>query len=183
MKIKINKPELLYFISDTHFGHKNVIKFNNRPFDDIQQHDNMLVDYWNSVVPKDGIVFHQGDFALKLRSNKLKWILESLNGKIYLCLGNHERDIIKRKWSKDYFIDIQNRYEIEIYNGLKIENIIIADHFPLYSWWRKEMGSIHTYGHMHSHLSGIVNSYNVGVDFNNYKPISYYNLIKKIKKD
>jgi len=180
MKIKIQHKDL-YFTSDTHFGHKNIIEYQGRPFSDIMEHNEKLIENWNSVVPKDGIVIHQGDFSLKTGSTTLKWILESLNGKIYLNEGNHERDILKKSWTREYFEDIQQRYEIEVMDGDKFINVIISDHFPLYSWWRKPYDSIHTYGHMHGNYDlPIKNTWDVGVDVNDYKPISYFELLEKI---
>ena len=74
MKIRIenkNKHKL-YFTSDTHFGHGAIISHANRPFLNISEHDEELIKRWNQIVPKDGIVIHQGDFSLKLKSAKLK---------------------------------------------------------------------------------------------------------------
>lgn len=186
MKLRIDTPDKLFFTSDTHFGHANVIKHASRPFVDIKEHDEMLVKNWNSVVPSDGIVIHQGDFAMKLRSDKLKWILETLNGDIYLVKGNHERDVMRKAWAREYFIDIQERYDIEVLDdngnfsdGNRRFNVIIADHYPMLSWNRKYHGSYHTYGHTHGNLKRHpdVRAYEVGVDINDYLPIEYRKLM------
>jgi len=190
-KIRINNPEKLFFTSDSHHGHTNVIKHANRPFADIQEHDEILIKNWNEVVPPDGIVIHQGDFSMKLKSTKLKWILESLNGIIYLVKGNHEQDIMKKAWAREYFEDIQLRYDIEVMdeNGNfktknDIFNVIIADHFPLLSWNKKFHGAYHTFGHTHGNLKSHpdAKAYEVGVDVNGYKPISYYELMDIFKE-
>ena len=115
MKIRIDNPEKLYFTSDTHFGHRSILSHADRPFSNLQEHDNQLVKFWNETVPKDGIVVHQGDFAMGLKSTKLKWILESLNYEtIYLVQGNHEKDIMKKYWAKQYFEKIAQRIEFEV---------------------------------------------------------------------
>lgn len=182
MKLKIENKDKLYFTSDSHFGHNNILGHSNRPFKDIKDHDEALIRNWNEVVPEDGIVIHQGDFAFKANSSRLKWILESLNGKIYLVEGNHEKDIMKKAWARSYFEDIQQRYDIEVEdNGRKV--LIVADHYPMYSWNKSFHGSFHTYGHVHGNtVLPRRNSYEVGVDTNNYYPISYDELMEKIKE-
>ena len=179
MKLKIDTPDKLFFTSDTHFGHKNIILLNNRPFTDIQEHDETLISNWNEVIPEDGIVIHQGDFFMGVRSNKIKWILESLNfGTIYLTKGNHEKDIMKKAWVREYFAQIADRIELEI-----DKITIVADHFPMLSWNKSYHGSYHTFGHVHGNLIHPSDkAYNVGVDTNDYRPISYYDLMKKFNK-
>jgi len=184
-KVKILDTNKLFFSSDHHFGHKNIIKFQNRPFKDVQEQDNELVRLWNETVPPDGIVIYQGDFALKLKSEKLKWILESLNyEKMYLIIGNHEKDILKKYWAKKYFEIISQRIEFYIQDGNKM-NVIVADHFPLLSWNRKYHGSYHTYGHVHNNdfIHPEKRTYNVCIDVNNYRPISYDDLMLKMNKN
>jgi calcineurin-like phosphoesterase family protein len=182
MKLKIENKDKLFFTSDTHFGHVNVLKYSKRPFRNIDHHDESLIKNWNSVVPPDGIVIHQGDFAFSLKSEKLKWILESLNGIIYLTKGNHEKEILKKQWSRNYFEDIKDRIELQINDNNKIITIV-CDHFPLYTWNKSQYGSYHTYGHVHGNLVlPRKNSYEIGVDINNYYPVSYSDLVIKINK-
>ena len=52
-----------YYISDLHFDHTNVIKFDNRPFKDVEEMNNALIHNWNSVVKKNDIVYVLGDFC------------------------------------------------------------------------------------------------------------------------
>ncbi|MCF7866761.1 hypothetical protein K9L67_05965 [Candidatus Woesearchaeota archaeon] len=193
MKIKIENPELLFFTSDTHFSHRSIISHANRPFRDLKEHDESLVENWNKVVPKDGIVVFQGDFALGLKSTKLKWILETLNyDKLYLVQGNHEKDIMNKFWAREYFEMIAQRIEFEIKDdngkfadktGRKF-NVIVADHYPMLSWNKSFHGSYHTYGHSHNISPDThprKNAYEVGVDANNFTPISYFELMNFFK--
>ena len=88
--LKIDTTETkIWFTSDTHFGHKNIINFCERPFKDTDEMDEFIINNWNSKINKDDIVFHLGDFAFA--SNK-RWqeLICRLNGKIYLILGNHK---------------------------------------------------------------------------------------------
>ena len=188
-KLIITDPSKLYFTSDTHFSHKAILSHQDRPFLDLKDHDETLIKNWNDVVSDGDIVIHQGDFSLGLRSNKLKWILESLNGDIYLVKGNHEKDIMKKAWARSYFKDIQIRYEIEVNdkNGNfktndRIFNVIVADHFAMLSWNKSHFSSYHTFGHSHGKLKHPSKfAYDVGVDTNDFRPISYYELIEKFK--
>lgn len=79
----------IFFTSDLHFGHKNIIKFCNRPWDTTEEMDEALIANWNSVVGDNDIVFDLGDFAFAT-NRRWKDILERLNGRHYLILGNHE---------------------------------------------------------------------------------------------
>lgn len=79
----------IFFTSDLHFGHKNIIKFCNRPWETTDEMDEALVENWNSIVRANDIVFDLGDFAFAPNS-KWKEILSRLNGIHYLILGNHE---------------------------------------------------------------------------------------------
>ena len=73
----------VFFTSDTHFNHTNIIRFCDRPFGSTEEMNEKLIGNWNSVVGPDDIVFHLGDFCL---GGSAEWtkVLDRLNGKIYL---------------------------------------------------------------------------------------------------
>ena len=79
----------VFFTSDTHFYHGNIIRFCNRPFEDVEMMNETIISNWNNTVGLDDTVFHLGDFCL---GGSAEWtkILDRLNGKIYLILGNHD---------------------------------------------------------------------------------------------
>ena len=81
-----------WFIADTHFGHKNVIAFDGRPFDTIHDHDECLIDRWNKRVGDGDIVYHLGDFSL-CPFEKTKAIFDRLKGIKVLVIGNHDGSI------------------------------------------------------------------------------------------
>jgi len=88
--MKLNSTKMgIWFTSDTHFYHKNIIKFTNRPWNTVEEMNNALINNWNEVVKPNDTVFHLGDFAFTSNGNWKKLINE-LNGKIYLILGNHK---------------------------------------------------------------------------------------------
>ena len=79
----------IYFTSDTHFGHANILNFCKRPFKDVDEMNEELIKRWNEVISKEDTVFHLGDFAFGGAEiwNKT---LPRLNGHIVLILGNHK---------------------------------------------------------------------------------------------
>ncbi len=80
-----------FVVSDTHFSHKNIIKYCDRPFKDIDEMNNFMIEQWNSVVSKDDIVYHLGDFTWDNNRERFGELVSSLNGRIRLLKGNHDR--------------------------------------------------------------------------------------------
>jgi len=184
----------IFFVSDTHANHANIIKFCNRPFNDVQEMNDEMVKRWNEKVPNDGIVFHLGDFAWG-GYNVWKNFREQLNGEIYLIKGNH---CLKNMTptAKELFKDTKMQMRIEV-EGRKIW----LNHFPLlcYSGTYRDTESIeyNLFGHTHlsNHLSRnngkdcercfnnlFPTQYDVGVDFNEFTPISWKEVDERIKE-
>ena len=85
----------VFFTSDTHFYHGNIIRFCNRPFKDVEVMNETIISNWNNTVGQDDTIFHLGDFCL---GGSAEWtkILDRLNGKIYLIMGNHDLKNIRQ---------------------------------------------------------------------------------------
>ena len=79
----------IFLISDSHFGHKNIIKYCNRPFDNVEDMNSTLIKNWNSVVDNEDYVYHLGDFGLGTK-DELIAIGNKLNGHKILVMGNHD---------------------------------------------------------------------------------------------
>ena len=88
LKIDSSKQGI-WFTSDLHFGHRNILKFCKRPWDTVEEMDEGLIQNWNRVVGKDDLVFNLGDFAFAT-NGRWKELLSQLNGHHYLILGNHK---------------------------------------------------------------------------------------------
>ena len=116
--------EKMFFTSDTHFCHENIIKYCKRPFANIAENDEEIIRRWNEKVPEDGIVFHLGDVAFG-DPERVDNILERLNGTIYLVIGNHDwrRVVNNHKW----------RFEMMTQQiNMKIgKRHIILNHYPM----------------------------------------------------
>ena len=79
----------IFLISDSHFGHKNIIKYCNRPFDNVEDMNSTLIKNWNSVVDNEDYVYRLGDFGLGTK-DELIAIGNKLNGHKILVMGNHD---------------------------------------------------------------------------------------------
>jgi calcineurin-like phosphoesterase family protein len=130
-----------YFTSDLHFGHKNILEYDNRPFYSVQEMDNSIIRCWNNMVTNDDTIFILGDVSWYNRDKTLE-ILKQLKGDLVLIRGNHD-EIFKTNspFPFQYITDYQEIYE----NG----KLVVLSHFPIMYWKDQYKGSIHLYGHVH----------------------------------
>lgn len=134
-------PEKFY-ISDLHFGHKNILRFDSRPFFTLEEMKEALIENWNKVVKKNDEVYVLGDMFWN--NKEAPAILERLKGKKFLVLGNHDR--INATMAK-YFVWCDRRMEI-IRDG---DDKVVLCHFPIAHWPGQDHtpSTIHLYGHIH----------------------------------
>ncbi|MDD6621622.1 MAG: metallophosphoesterase [Bacteroidales bacterium] len=171
-------PNKIWFTSDTHFFNTKVIEYSHRPFASVEEMNEELIARWNSVVHRDGIVFHLGDFCFG-NLDKWNYLLDRLKGKIFLVLGNHDvRHINEDIVSRFECVAIQMRIHV---NGQKI----YLNHFPFLSYSGDNHGTWQLHGHIHTNMqdSNIIDKqrlsmllpcqYDVGVDNNNFTPVSF----------
>ena len=154
------------FIADTHFSHTNIIRFCNRPFNTVEEMNETMIRKWNNVVGEQDLVYHLGDFGF----GNLELILRRLNGKKILITGSHDKNIIKYK---NYFELITPMLEIKF---SKIP--ITLCHYCMRTWPKSHYNSWHLFGHSHGTLKAIGKSYDVGVDNNNFTPITLDQIAK-----
>lgn len=179
--LNIENPDKLFITSDLHFSHFNICKYCHRPFTSRSDMDNTLIENWNSVVPEDGIVVCCGDFMLIHKPNTEAYLkfMRKLNGNILLIRGNHDR-IPLNESPNGKLIAVVDKAFIEV-DGVKI----YAEHYPCCAF----NGDYQVFGHIHTLNDGTCygidgdvpaklrkNQYDVGVDQNNYRPISYWEL-------
>jgi len=173
-----------FFTSDLHFKHSNIIKFTRRPFYDVNEMENVLVSNWNNKVPSDGHTFILGDFAFTGNIDYIKDVLSALNGYKHLILGNHDyQNHFTREAVIELFDSVHDMFEIRIEDDEMDEyQRIVMCHYPLLTWNGKMRGSWQLFGHIHSRpLSSASEQaltfdkfqYDVGVDNNNFTPVSY----------
>lgn len=182
MKICPKPNENIWFISDTHFNHANVIKYDDRPFSSIEEHDSVIISNWNDYVKPKETVFFLGDFCFG-GQKKVKEVLDQLNGNIFFIKGNHERPLcaylksVGGQWYDYLEIKIRDE-ELE----RKYQDICLF-HYPIYEWNKGHYGSWMLHGHCHHNCKWSNTSQgkimDVGVNGLNFKPISY----KELKQD
>lgn len=173
---------MIFFSSDTHFFHKNVIQYCNRPFTDIEHMNKLLVINWNKKISPRDEVYFLGDFSFG-NHEQTEDILKQLNGIKYLVRGNHDKKFNDKfllnffKWVKDYFLLEINEPDI-----LSKKQSIALFHYPLRTWEKIHYGAWHLFGHSHGSMKlDIGKSLDVGVDCHNYEPISYDEIKIKFK--
>ena len=169
----------IFFISDTHFGHANMITFLNydgtrmRPFNSVEECDELMIENWNKVVKPVDRVYHLGDVVYKCKNRDE--IMQRLNGEKILIKGNHDRDQLG--WYMKYFKDIRGTHHID-------GNYLLG-HFPIHPdskgrFVRQLHGHIHAQTVMRSKLIEYGFSIepdpwyrNCCVEVNNYAPIPF----------
>jgi calcineurin-like phosphoesterase family protein len=163
---------LIYFTSDTHFNHANVIKFSSRPFENVDHMTETLIENWNICVSRSDVVYHLGDFGwgLKRGGSLFQEIMDRLNGIKHLIIGNHDRDDVvdDKLWQKSSHYD-----EIKVDLGGIHKQRIVMSHYPMRTWNQSHRGAWMLHGHCHGNLpdvGGLI--MDVGVDPRGYRPIS-----------
>lgn len=165
-----------FFISDTHFSHRNIIRFTDqegkliRPFETLEEMDELMVDNWNRVVGDKDRIYHMGDVVINRRA---LIILNRLKGRKCLIRGNH--DIFKLKDYIPYFDDIRS-YKIMPALG------IIFSHIPLHINQLQGRWKANAHGHMHQNKLDDDRYMNLCVENINYTPIELEEIISKYKE-
>jgi calcineurin-like phosphoesterase family protein len=162
----------IWFTSDSHYNHANVIEHDNRPFSCLEEMTEQLIERWNNVVSKGDTVYHLGDFALSWGSKHealIDGILSRLNGNKFLIIGNHDRKEVlgNRRWSS-----VDHYRELKIDMGGVHKQRIVMFHYSCRTWNQSGRGSWCLHGHSHGNLTDIGGkTMDVGVTCHDYRPI------------
>jgi len=143
----------LFFTSDLHFFHDNIIKYCSRPFANALEMNEQLIYNWNEVVPDDGNVFMAGDFIHTGRIESVQNIVDKLNGKIWWILGNH---CYQSRHDRKIVSDIVQGRQMDVATVLiKNDNDqrLFISHYPHLYWLRDTW---HLHGHCISEDSEIL---------------------------
>ena len=174
---------MMWFTSDLHLSHTNVISMNNRPFASSQQMDEEIIKRWNKKIAPNDTVYVLGDVCWGWNSKRIHDTFSKMNGIKYLIIGNHDKlgpHQLSNVWA-----------EITPYKRITIDNYrVILSHYPIAEWDCAWHGSIHLYGHTHGmfNLSDFTklmphkntNCLDIGVDTNNYYPYSWDDIKHKL---
>ncbi len=182
----------IWFSSDHHFGHANIIKYCNRPFENTHEMNVAMEAAWNRVVQPEDIVYYIGDFAMNMHfvpswSNKL-------HGRKILIAGNHDKcwkKLVGTRWHTHYldagFEDIATEMHLEIAG-----ETVLLNHFPYRNQSDPEQkyfadrpvdnGGWLIHGHIHQHWKVNRKQINVSVDVWNFEPVSLESIVAIIKE-
>ena len=164
-----------FFIADTHFGHAEIIGYENRPFADVREMDEAIIRNWNETVTEADTVFVVGDFSVYVKE-KTAEILGRLKGHKRLVMGNHDTE------SEQFYMDCGfegvSRYPV-IYDGFWI-----LSHEPMYI--NSNMPYANIFGHVHAnpiYSDYSAQSFCVCCERINYTPIAFEEIWDKIKEE
>ena len=171
---------MIYYISDLHFGHSNIIKLCNRPFQSLEEMNDVLINNWNSKVTNGDKVYIIGDLFFRNQNNPEE-ILSKLKGKKYLIVGNHDKSWLKKIDTSKYFESVDNMLIFS--NG---KNKVTLCHYPMMSF----EGDYLIHGHIHNNknadywtlLKSMDNALNASAEINNYTPVTFEELVENNKK-
>lgn len=166
-----------FLIADPHFGHSNIIEYENRPFDNANDMDAHIIKNWNQKISREDIVFVLGDVSFYPRE-KTKEILTQLKGRKQLIIGNHDKRKSDTYW-KDVGFEFVSRYPI------CVDEFFWLSHEPMYL--TSAMPYVNIHGHIHSKMMSTdkdPNQYvNVSVEHSEYKPVDFEEIKKRFLID
>jgi calcineurin-like phosphoesterase family protein len=180
----------IFFCSDPHYSHKNLIKSlstwekgANRDFNSIAHHNDTLVNNINNTVGKDDVLFMLGDVAFGGFENVREFLSRIICNEVHLILGNHDKHIkFNRDGIKNCFTTVNTRVEVFI-----DDDMFVLDHYPILEWEDCWEGAYHLFGHQHNltatrFSNGDNRSMDVGFDghpeFRPYSLNEMYTLLK-----
>jgi len=177
----------IWFVSDTHFNHQNILTFKNsdgspvRSFSSLEEMNETMVKNWNLVVKPQDHVYHCGDVCMGPRSEYSKWITR-LNGRLRLVVGNHD-DLNNR--------DFLSHFEkVMTWRVFKDGNFLVS-HVPVHpNSMMPRKCEFNVHGHLHGNTVKILDTQeidrryvNVCVERNDYTPIHFDEIVKRIKNE
>lgn len=178
---------MIFLTSDTHAGHANIMQFARRPFSSVEEMDQALIDNWNAVVSDNDDVYHLGDLALGSKAF-IRQFVSQLKGRIHLIMGNHDHHNIAGTSLTSLFAEVCEGKVLRY-----AHRHIFLNHYPLLCWPGTYEHAPQFHGHVHLRPGydgadrrlmadvASVRQYDVGVDLNNFTPISLDQALAKIQ--
>jgi calcineurin-like phosphoesterase family protein len=161
-----------WFSADHHNMHDNIRKYCGRPFKDIKEQEECLLDNHNSLVKPGDIVYLLGDISMTKEG--VESILSRMNGQKYFVLGNHDKKFINI--IKKYCVIVKELLDTKINNQK-----ITCCHYMMATWNCSHFGSFQLFGHTHGTIQPFGLQHDVGVDNNNFKPIEFEEIVEIMK--
>lgn len=167
---------MIWFTSDMHLGHSRILEYSTRPFKNVEEMDETIINNWNSVVDTKDTVYLLGDVSFHPKEKTLN-ILAKLKGTINLIRGNHDKRLSPEALKRFGFVKDLHTVKVsdaDAVGGGGTQNIILC-HYALRVWEKSHYGAWSLYGHSHSTLPELqgYKSFDIGVDGHNFFPWSY----------
>ena len=153
----------IYVISDTHFGHANIIRYSSRPFASVEEMDEVMIARWNAVVRPQDHIYHLGDVAVSQEA--LNRVMPRLAGHKRLVLGNHDNHAPMRDYVR-YFDKIL---------AWRLFKPLILTHVPIHQGSFGK-ATVNVHGHVHTNPAPAGPYINACVEMTDYRPVplDYY---------
>ncbi len=164
-----------WFTADTHFGHANIIRYCNRPFESVEAMDDALIENINRLVAPGDTLYHLGDFAFRTREPRA-YRQRIRCRTVHLILGNHDPRSTEGVVDPEFaalFASVHDLWRIRLpIAGMR--RPIVLCHYAMRVWDASHHGAWHLFGHSHGTLPDDphARSWDVGVDNNGYAPVS-----------
>lgn len=165
----------IFYIADLHFFHERIIPICNRPFKDIEEMHNKLIENWNKKVDNNDIVYVLGDFSFKGGKDKVINILKQLNGRKILLKGNHDKYAGQRDFDECFEL-VKDIHQVNDNNRQ-----VIVSHYPIIDYAGMYYGAYMVYGHIHDKYVPHKNMFCASVENINYEPVTLDELIEIYK--
>jgi len=168
---------MIYYTSDTHFFHLNILRYQlNRKHSSIEEMNCAIIEAWNSVVTDKDTVIHLGDFLMGQKAIGMPQIVPILNGRKVICLGNH--DPSATAMLKYGFDEVHNKLELDIDDF----HVLLRHYPPSEEEYKKFHYCLHghTHGGSHRENGAFPGQIDVGVDVQGYTPKTFKQLIEGV---
>jgi calcineurin-like phosphoesterase family protein len=161
----------IWFSSDPHFFHEKIIQYANRPFETVEEMNEVMVEKWNARVKPQDIIYLLGDVSFG-GSHETSLLLKRLNGNKVLILGNHDDE--KNLTCMNVFGSVHSYLEVR-----KLQKSPVAlFHFPIHVWNAKHYGAVHLHGHSHGTIDNTgLRRFDVGVDCWDFNPVNWEEIL------
>lgn len=173
---------MIWFTADTHFRHANIIRHCDRPFDSVDEMDEVLLRNISECVRPDDTLYHLGDFSMGGRGvDEIRPRIKCRN--LVLILGNHDphsSDGTPKPAFAGHFGNVAMIIQLKVQIA-KETHLIVLCHYAMRTWPRSHQGSWHLHGHSHGTLPPAPGALDVGVDCHGFRPINVYEVAGKIE--
>ena len=164
----------VYFISDTHFNHKNIIDYTSRDFRTVEDMNKHIITEWNKIVRGKDTVYFLGDFCFG-KKETWKHFLDQLNGTIHIVLGNHDG-----KRSAQWYRDVG--FDRVYHHPIILDDFYILSHKPI-EFLNTKMPYANIHGHTHDECFASDQRINVCVEVLDFKPIEFNEIKARFKNE